>query len=279
MHSLNQIDQMGNAMPIKPLKVVSIPAGINPGLSSARNATMVQILGMPRDTVDSTCRSPTNEPMKSLVVTQDVGPFSVTGIKPAVESLKKVLTEVKSELPEVYSILGSSGMLCVRLIADSTKLSNHSWGCAVDINLSGALDGISVGGGTSKLDGKTLAGLAAIAPYFNAEGWYWGVGFSTFEDGMHFEIAEETIRAWHSEGILGAIASERMTAPTSLSRGDRGVEVRELQRALAKKGYDILPDGVFGPITQGIVIDFQSRNGLAPDGVVGPETQAMLSKG
>ena len=265
-------------MPINPLKVVDIPSGINVGLTSARNATMVQILGMPRDTVDRTCRSATNEPMKSLVVTQDVGPFRVTGIKPAVASLKKVLTKVKSAFPEVDAVMGSSGMLCVRLIANSTKLSNHCWGTAIDISLSGALDGISVGGGTSKLDGRTLAGLAAIAPFFNAEGWYWGAGFSTFEDGMHFEVAEETIRAWHAEGKLGAAATERATAPTSLSRGDRGVEVRKLQTALARKGYDILADGEFGAVTQAIVIDFQARNGLVPDGVVGPRTQAKLAE-
>ena len=174
--------------------------------------------------------------------------------------------------------MGSSGMLCVRLIANSTKLSNHCWGTAIDISLSGALDGISVGGGTNKLDGRTLAGLAAIAPFFTEEGWYWGVGFSTFEDGMHFEVAEETIRAWQAEGLLGGAVSERATAPTSLSRGDRGAEVRELQKALAKKGYDIIADGEFGPVTQGIVIDFQARNGLVPDGAVGPQTQAKLAE-
>jgi hypothetical protein len=265
-------------MPIKPLNIVSIPSGINNGLSSPSNTTMLSILGMPRDTIDSKCRGATNEPMKSLVVTQNVGPFSVTGIKPAVESLAKVMAKVKEEFPEVYKILGSSGMLCVRLIDSSTKISNHAWGCAVDINLSGALDGISVGGGTKKKDGKTLAGLAAMAPFFNAEGWYWGVGFSSFEDGMHFEVAEETIRKWQEDGTLGEAISGHSTAPTALTRGDRGAAVRDLQVSLAKAGYDIIADGEFGPITQGIVIDFQSKNGLIPDGVVGPKTLAKLAK-
>lgn len=265
-------------MSIKPLTIITIPSGINKGLTSPSNTTMLSILGMPRDTIDSKCRGATNEPMKSLVVTQNVGPFSVTGIKPAVESLVGIMTKIKAEFPEVYKIMGSSGMLCVRLVGGSTKISNHAWGCAVDINLSGALDGISVGGGTEKLDGKTLAGLAAIAPFFNAEGWYWGVGFSTFEDGMHFEIAEETIRSWQANGTLGKEVAAHSTAPTILTRGDRGVAVRDLQKSLAKAGYDILPDGEFGPITQGIVIDFQSKNGLVPDGVVGSKTLAKLPK-
>ncbi|MFN5997174.1 MAG: peptidoglycan-binding protein [Paracoccaceae bacterium] len=265
-------------MAIKPMKIVNIPSGINKGLSSPSNTTMLSILGMPRNTIDSKCRGATNEPMKSLVVTENVGPFKVTGIKPAVSSLAKVLAKVKTDFPEVYNIMGSSGMLCVRLIGKSTKISNHAWGCALDINLSGALDGIGVGGGTKKLDGKTLAGLAAIAPLFNAEGWYWGVGFSSFEDGMHFEIADETIRKWKEDGTLGAVVSEHSTAPASLTRGDRGASVRNLQKSLAKAGYDIIADGEFGPITHGIVIDFQTKNGLVPDGVVGPKTLAKLPK-
>lgn len=261
---------------IDPKEVIRIPKDINQGLSSAKNSTMLQILGMPRDTIDSKCRPVTNQPMKSLLTTRDVGPFRAHGLKNAVASLKKVLAKVKKAYPEVYSSLGYSGMLCVRKIKGSDRLSNHSWGSAIDINIEGALDGISVGGGTGKLDGRTLAGLAAMAPFFNEEGWYWGAGFSNFEDGMHFEIADETIRDWHKSGKLGARASRRETTPSNLSIGDRGIEVKRLQEALADLGYDILADGNFGPITRGIVIDFQASNDLLPDGIVGPKTMKVL---
>lgn len=263
-------------MPIDPMEVIDIPENINAGLSSPSNKTLLQVLGMPRDTIDHKCRPPTNQPMKSLAKTVDVGPFRVTGIKPATASLKRVMKKVKADFPEVYEKLGSSGMLCVRKIKNSQKISNHSWGCAVDINIAGALDGISVGGGTARLDGKTLAGLAAMAPYFNEEGWYWGVGFSTFEDGMHFEVAEETLRAWQADGTLGKRVEKRPTTTPMLSRGDRGERVKELQRELARHGYDIIADGDFGPITEGIVVDFQSDHGLVPDGIAGPKTWAAL---
>lgn len=261
---------------INPKEIIEIPKNINKRLSSAKNSTMLQVLGMPRDNVGSKCRPVTNQPMKSLVTTKDVGPFRVTGLRPTVDSLKRVLAEVRKAHPEVYESLGSSGMLCARTIAGSSKLSNHSWGCAVDINIQGALDGINVGGGTGRLDGKTLAGLAAMAPFFNEAGWYWGVGFSTFEDGMHFEVADETIRDWHISGKLGARAARRETTPTNLSIGDRGTEVQKLQEALAELGYDILADGEFGPITHGLVIDFQAANGLVPDGIVGAKTKKAL---
>lgn len=259
-----------------PLEVVNIPTGINKGLSSAKNSTMIQLLGLPRDSIDHKCRSPTNDPIKSLTITADVGPFKVTGLKPAVKSLTSIMKEISDSLPHVYKVMGSSGMSCVRLIKNSQKLSNHSWGCALDINLLGALDGIGGGGGTGKMDGKTLAGLRDIAPFFNKAGWYWGVGFSTFEDGMHFEVAEETIRAWHKEGMLGAAASSHSLAPTYLSRGDSGIDVRQVQSALRKLGYDILEDGEFGPLTQAVVIDYQAKKGLHADGIVDKETSKKL---
>lgn len=264
-----------NAM-IDPKAIVPIPANINIGLSSAKRSTMISILGMPRDTFDSKCRPVTNPLLAALIVTEDVGPFRVTGFKPAVDSLRRVMAEVKTAHPEVHDALGSSGMLCARLISGSSNPSNHSWGCAVDINIEGALDGINVGGGTGKTDKRTLAGLAAMAPFFHAEGWYWGVGFSNFEDGMHFEVADETIRAWHRDGLLGPNISTRTVPGQNLSIGDRGADVKRLQKALADRGFDIIADGDFGPITRGIVMDFQAGHGLEPDGIVGAKTRAAL---
>jgi hypothetical protein len=264
-----------SATDFDPLSLVPIPGSINEGLSSAKNSTMLQILGMPRDQVDDVCRMPTNRPLVDLVVTKNVGPFRVTGIRPAVKSLKRIFSEIETDLPHVYSQLGTAGMTCVRFIKNSSKLSNHSWGCAIDLKIGAVLDGIQYP--KSGEDGVTLAGLVAIAPYFNKKGWYWGVGFSRFEDGMHFEVADETIRKWQADGKLGDEISERTISEPNLSIGDRGIEVKELQRALSAKGFDILVNGVFGPITHSIVIDFQSRNGLVPNGIVDSETMAALS--
>ncbi|MDB4558919.1 M15 family metallopeptidase, partial [Amylibacter sp.] len=258
---------------VPPGTIIPIPEGINKGLSSAKNATMIQTLGMPRDSIDSKCRGVTNSPLKQLIVTRDVGPFRVTGVRVAVESLARVMVEVKKHEPSTVASLGSVGMLCVRFIKGTKKLSNHSWGCAIDISIDGRLDGLPK---SERRDGKTLAGLAAMAPFFHAEGWYWGVGFSKFEDGMHFEVADETIRKWHADGTLGKRAGKRKLMPSNLSIGDNGAEVAALQRALAEQGFDIIPDGDFGPITHGIVMDFQAEEGLVPDGIVGATTKKAL---
>ena len=56
----------------------------------------------------------------------------------------------------------------------------------------------------------------------------------------------------------------------------RGDDVRRVQEALAGAGYDILPDGVFGPHTRRIVMAFQRDRGLTVDGVVGEGVRAAL---
>src|SRR5437763_7969524 len=67
--------------------LIPIPAGVNPGLSVAHQLTMKTLLGLPRETFGQDCRPITNPKLKALVTTANVGPFVVTGLAPAVESL------------------------------------------------------------------------------------------------------------------------------------------------------------------------------------------------
>jgi peptidoglycan hydrolase-like protein with peptidoglycan-binding domain len=53
--------------------------------------------------------------------------------------------------------------------------------------------------------------------------------------------------------------------------------VRQLQRLLRRAAYPPGPvDGLFGPLTEGLVRRFQQAHGLAVDGVVGPQTRAAM---
>lgn len=63
---------------------------------------------------------------------------------------------------------------------------------------------------------------------------------------------------------------------TTLKNGSRGEEVKTLQTALNKNGYNLTIDGVFGKNTEAAVKDYQKKNNLSIDGVVGAKTWTML---
>ena len=67
----------------------------------------------------------------------------------------------------------------------------------------------------------------------------------------------------------------------TLSIGDTGAEVKELQEWLVKLGYNVGskgPDGDFGSKTYTAVIDFQRKNNLDDDGIVGPLTKKAIKE-
>lgn len=59
-----------------------------------------------------------------------------------------------------------------------------------------------------------------------------------------------------------------------LDRGDTGGHVKDVQAELG-----VATDGIFGPVTEAAVMQFQRKHGLAVDGVVGPNTWAELRGG
>lgn len=239
--------------------LIPIPAGINPGVRSARQATMLQLLGSPRHTYGRECQPVTNSILKPHVVTRSVGPFRITGFDKAIDSLTQVMTDIKAARPDIHDALASAGMLCARFVRGSNvSISNHSWGTAVDLTLDGNLD--------QRGDGLCQRGLAEIAPIFNCHGWFWGAGFRT-EDAMHFEVADDTISSWFSS----APAITQI-----LSLGDRGPEVLAVQEKLDALGFTLILDGVFGRGTMAQVMAFQRFKGLNVDGVVGPSTLRAL---
>lgn len=58
---------------------------------------------------------------------------------------------------------------------------------------------------------------------------------------------------------------------TTLKLGSKGNEVKALQGKL-----NLIEDGIFGPITEEAVKDFQNKNGLTVDGIVGTGTWSKL---
>lgn len=175
-------------------KRVPIPAAssINSGLSPCGNS-LLNHFGRPGP-LKTDCSPPTNGKLKAKLVTKSVGPFRVTGLIPAVDSLTRIFAKIKTDDPELYNELKAAGMLCCRLIRGSkTSFSIHSWGAAIDLYCGAGVVPL----GTP----QTHAGLLKAYPYFHNEGWYWGAEFSR-PDGMHFEVSSQKIAEWIAKGLI-----------------------------------------------------------------------------
>ncbi|MFB8792502.1 MAG: M15 family metallopeptidase [Potamolinea sp.] len=178
-------------------QLVAIPSPINSGMTPTTATYMKSVLGVP-GALTTDCSAVTNANLKKLMVLDkdsDVGPFKVTGLKPAVNALKGIFAKVKQDKPELYNQLGTAGMLCVRKVRGGSDFSNHSWGTAIDMKMNGKLDDVG--------DGKTQLGLKELEPYFRAQKFYWGAGFGgSREDSMHFEASKELMESWKAGGQL-----------------------------------------------------------------------------
>jgi peptidoglycan hydrolase-like protein with peptidoglycan-binding domain len=80
------------------------------------------------------------------------------------------------------------------------------------------------------------------------------------------------VTAGPAVGVTTAMTGVASAAP-AIERGDRGKDVRRLQRALG-----LSADGIFGPGTRKALRKFQARNGLTVDGVAGSRTWRSLNR-
>ena len=79
-----------------------------------------------------------------------------------------------------------------RYVANTTKLSNHSYGMAIDINprynpmiVKGK---ISPSNGSYSIDDKgTITNESSVVKIFKKRGWSWGGNYKTIKDYQHFE--------------------------------------------------------------------------------------------
>lgn len=182
---------------------------------------------------------------------------------------------------------------------DANLISCHASGTAFDWNAPAHPNGKT---GTFK--GKVTEIRKILAEvnnvvYWGGDGWNGGT-----RDEMHFEIATGTTMA----DLAAAAAKVSAPAPVpppapapapapapnpvwyhgvigsrTLQRGCQGDDVGNLQGKLAA-GYPLYrhtlgnlnADGIFGPVTEAWVKEFQRRSGLVVDGIVGPRTFAAL---
>jgi len=177
-------------------ELVDIDKTSNSGLKSAPASFVHKLLGPPTS----------KEVLNLTHFSADVGPFNVDALYVAANSVREVMSTVKSKYPELYTRLTHQGMRVVKNISDSKSSSLHSWGIAIDIKVDKVKD--------VRFNDKALLGLNLIAPIFHEHGWYWGGAFSdkkikqgscvywSNEDAMHFEVSKNALLAWDKAGLL-----------------------------------------------------------------------------
>jgi peptidoglycan hydrolase-like protein with peptidoglycan-binding domain len=158
------------------------------------------------------------------------------------------------------------GSFAPRFVRGShTNLSNHSFGCAFDINYEG-----NELGHEPALVGRP-GSVRELVPIANAWGFYWGGHYNNRKDGMHFEL---TVPGMDGSAYRYYPPTVVVGGNPILKRGSKGDAVKKLQGLLG-----IPADGDFGFITEREVKDFQTRSNLKPvDGEVGEDTWAELGK-
>jgi hypothetical protein len=196
------------------------------------------------------------------------------------------LTAMLMDLTELrgYNIVpGWTWGYACRSIAGTSTPSNHSQGTADDIN--------------APTNPRRRRGLPMVTDMpgwmvklWKDHGYRWGGDFS-WPDPMHFEFMGTAADARAITARLraflrgsGAPAPRPPAAgrpvpvsfPGSVRLGDRGAAVRTWQTALRQRGYSVAVDGIFGPGTNHVVVDWQRRHGLTADGVAGPVTWHSL---
>ncbi|NEO42155.1 MAG: peptidoglycan-binding protein [Moorea sp. SIOASIH] len=103
------------------------------------------------------------------------------------------------------------------------------------------------------------------------------------EDGSYGPSTERRLNNSFSEGFSISVPSKKESEKSIQFRVLRlsqpymkGEDVRAIQQALAKAGYSLDVDGVYGRGSEAVVKQFQEQNGLDVDGIVGPATRAKM---
>lgn len=183
-------------MPIDYTQIVPAPkaSDVNTGVEPCPTQLIIQRRGMPRRELSSTCMPATSPYWSKRMVTKDVGPFRATGFEPFLDFLASRFALVKRAKPDLYAVLGSAGVLCIRHVRGRPGvLSNHGFGMAWDGKISGIID--------PRGDGLVQVGMLELWKIIKCPELYWGVEFRV-EDGMHIEASRKLVMDWIQEGLL-----------------------------------------------------------------------------
>jgi hypothetical protein len=184
-------------------------------------------------------------------------------------------------LSEYAGVARSGGIYNCRAVRGSAARSVHSEGRALDVMMPVVRGrGHAAGHDAIARLGKVGDRLGITLIIFDRMSWSQRnpsgsvyKGQHPHYDHLHVEITREAAESLTLEQIrrivgggavplLPGVRTLRSTRPVM-----RGDDVRAAQKVVRAP-----EDGVYGPMTAGIVSSWQARNGLVADGIVGPKT-------
>lgn len=180
------------------LQHIALPAwtDLNSGLTSAGSARLCDVVGNPRDGDYSTdCQAPTNPDFIAQLWEGPIGPFMVRGHHLFLRALRAGFDELAVSHPDLIPLIGNAGCICCRWVRGYPGvISNHSFGCAIDLTVGGILVPLGADWWTQ--------GHALIYEAMHKQEIYSGAGYHNRKDGMHFEASNELLATWVSDGDL-----------------------------------------------------------------------------
>src|SRR3954454_5825576 len=83
----------------------------NEDLSPVSAETMIRTLGNPVGRLTTDCQDvrAASTVVQALIETRNFGNFNATGIKPALDSLSRILDKAKEKDPDLFNVIGTAG--------------------------------------------------------------------------------------------------------------------------------------------------------------------------
>jgi hypothetical protein len=174
---------------------------------------------------------------------------------------------------------GDTGAYNCRQITGGSGSSLHSHGIAIDVNWN-----TNPYRGDNRLvtdmPRVMVTAILAIRTSNGKEVWGWGGNYRSVKDAMHYEIV--CTPADLATGIDWSTVKQPSLAAGNfhewplIQRGDRGPAVEKLHGLLDIAKAGDVGFGVFGPLTETTVREYQRTHGLTADGRVGRQTWTAL---
>lgn len=96
--------------------------------------------------------------------------------------------------------------------------------------------------------------------------------------GQRTRIAVEQAQRQNCTVVNGECDRSTYQKIVTIRLGDKGENVKRLQRLMQKAGYSVAVDGDYGPKTKAVVIIIQQKHNLKADGIAGPKTLTAIQK-